>query len=120
MITTRSTFWLLQFVAIGLTACGMLAADDTRVTVLDRPDATLTNSHYTGNRPPLLPSPLIKLPIGTVRPEGWTYRLLRLQAEGFHGHLTEISQFVQKQNNAWLNPTGHGQRGWEEPPYWLK
>jgi len=69
-----------------------------------------------GNRAPLLPGPLIKLPIGAVRPEGWTQRMLRLQADGFHGHLTEISDFLKKENNAWLSPTGRGERGWEEVP----
>jgi DUF1680 family protein len=73
-----------------------------------------------GNRPPLLPSPLIKLPIGSVRPEGWTQRILELQAEGFHGHLTEISRFLKKEGNAWLDSSGRGAFGWEEPVYWLK
>jgi DUF1680 family protein len=45
---------------------------------------------------------------------------LELQAAGFHGHLGEISEFLKKQNNAWLSPTGEGERGWEEVPYWLK
>ena len=43
-----------------------------------------------------------------------------LQAEGFHGHLTEISRFLVKENNAWLSLTGKGNHGWEEVPYWLK
>lgn len=78
------------------------------------------NTHYVGHRPPLLPAPLLKLPVGAVRPEGWLRRVLRLQADGFHGHLTEISAFLKKENNAWLSPTGQGERGWEEVPYWLK
>ena len=90
------------------------------VRVVTTPATAPANDHYAGNRAPLLPSPLIKLPLGAVRPAGWTERLLRLQAAGFHGHLTEISDFLQKENNAWLSPTGRGQRGWEEVPYWLK
>ena len=27
---------------------------------------------------------------------------------------------MKKENNAWLNPQGQGQHGWEEAPYWLK
>ena len=27
---------------------------------------------------------------------------------------------MKKENNAWLNPQGQGQHGWEEVPYWLK
>ncbi|MFH1716882.1 MAG: beta-L-arabinofuranosidase domain-containing protein, partial [Planctomycetota bacterium] len=45
---------------------------------------------------------------------------LELQRDGFHGHLTEISQFLKKEGNAWLSPAGEGDHGWEEPPYWLK
>jgi len=96
------------------------AAHSAETSVVDRPAAVLPNSHYVGNRPPLLPSPLIKLPIGSVRPAGWTRRMLELQAEGFHGRLTEISPFLEKDGNAWLDSTGQGQSGWEEPVYWLK
>ncbi|MGA1237726.1 MAG: beta-L-arabinofuranosidase domain-containing protein [Limisphaerales bacterium] len=90
------------------------------VTVLDRPDTSSPNTLYTGNRPPLLPSPLIKLPIGSVRPAGWTQRMLELQADGFHGQLPNISRFLKKEGNAWLDPNGRGEFGWEEPVYWLK
>lgn len=88
-------------------------------TVLSPPTAP-GNAHYVGNRAPLRPSPLIKLPIGAVRPAGWVRRMLELQAEGFHGHLTDISGFLRKEGNAWLDPRGRGERGWEEAPYWLK
>jgi len=55
-----------------------------------------------------------------LKPQGWVRRQLELQADGFHGHLTEISRFLVKEGNAWLSPTGEGDHGWEEPPYWLK
>jgi len=84
------------------------------------PDASQGNAHYYGNRAPLLPSPLVKLPVGAIEPRGWIRTQLELQAEGFHGHLTEISRFLRKENNAWLSPTGEGENGWEEVPYWLK
>lgn len=89
-------------------------------TTLDRPDPAARIDHYIGNRQPLAPSPLVQLPIGSVRPAGWVRKQLELQAEGFHGHLTEISDYLKKENNAWLSKAGEGQRGWEEPPYWLK
>jgi len=84
------------------------------------PSTEVKNDFYVGNRPPLLPSPLIKLPIGAIEPQGWVRRQLELQADGFHGHLTEISNFLKKEKNAWLNPDGEGLHGWEEPVYWLK
>jgi hypothetical protein len=92
----------------------------SQITVLERPDTAKTNSFYVGNRPPLSPSPLLKLPIGAVKPKGWLRRQLELQAAGFHGHLGEISQFLRKENNAWLSIRGEGEHGWEELPYWLK
>jgi hypothetical protein len=86
---------------------------------IDRPTGTAITL-YPGNRAPLQPSPLTRLPLGAVQPAGWLATQLRLQGQGFHGHLTEISQFLRKDGNAWLSPNGEGQRGWEEVPYWLK
>ena len=91
-------------------------AAETSVTVVARPDTATTNAFYTANRPPLQPSPLLELPIGAVRPEGWLRRQLELQNAGFHGHLTEISAFLKKEGNAWLDNTGKGHNGWEEVP----
>ncbi len=78
------------------------------------------NTLYVGNRPPLQPSPAVKMPIGAVRPRGWLLRQLQLEAGGFTGHLTELSSFLKKEGNAWLSPTGEGHSFWEEVPYWLK
>jgi len=103
---------------ICLLLCGCTAA--TSVSVVDRPDTSCRNDFYVSNRPPLLPNPLIKLPVGTIEPKGWLRRQLELQADGFHGHLTEISGFLKKQNNAWLSPQGQGHSPWEEVPYWLR
>ena len=91
-----------------------------KVTVVQEPVTDSTNDHYIGNKPPLKPSPLIKLPIGAIKPQGWLKKKLELQAEGFHGHLQEISSYLEKENNAWLDPEGKGENGWEEVPYWLK
>jgi DUF1680 family protein len=91
-----------------------------RIEAVEKPNTELKNDFYVGNRPPLLPSPFIKLPIGAIEPHGWVRKQLELQADGFHGHLTEISRFLKKEGNAWLSPTGEGTHGWEEPPYWLK
>lgn len=90
------------------------------VAVVDRPDTSVANEHYAGHRAPLLPSPLIYLPFGSVRPEGWLRKQLELQGAGFVGHLTEISSFCNPKNNAWLDPQGKGSNGWEEVPYWLR
>jgi DUF1680 family protein len=78
------------------------------------------NAFFKGNRAPLAPSPLIKLPLGRVRPAGWLQHQLELMADGFSGHLEEISRFCKFEGNAWTTRTGEGQFGWEEVPYWLK
>jgi len=78
------------------------------------------NSHYASNREPLMPSPFVKLPVGSIKPEGWLKEQLKLMASGFSGNLTEISKWCRFQGSAWVSPTGEGENGWEELPYWLK
>jgi hypothetical protein len=105
---------------LAICVAGLGCAADADVKVVDRPDTKLENSFYAGNRAPLTPSPFIKLPVGSVKPEGWVRRQLELEAEGFTGHLLEISRFLKKEGNAWLSPKGEGHSPWEEVPYWLK
>lgn len=94
-------------------------ADDTTLRHIAKPDLG-ENSYAIGNREPLSPSAFRKLPIGSIKPEGWIRKQLELEADGFTGRLTEISPWLKKENNAWLSPTGEGINGWEEVPYWLK
>jgi hypothetical protein len=84
------------------------------------PSGGVRNSLYTSNREPLLPSPLVKLPVGSIKPEGWLKVQLKLMANGFSGNLTEISKWCRFQGSAWVSPSGEGENGWEEMPYWLK
>ena len=109
-----------QQMGVGLMVLGMGLAGRADVRFVEHPATAPANTHYVGNREPLLASPLVKLPPGAVAPTGWLHEQLRRQADGFHGHLTEISQWLTKPGNAWLSPAGEGQHGWEEPPYWLK
>jgi len=96
-----------------------LATAET-IDTITRPDTGRKNNFYVGNREPLRQSPLIKLPIGSIEPQGWLRAQLELEADGFFGHLTEISRFLVKENNPWLSPEGEGEKFWEEVPYWLK
>jgi hypothetical protein len=91
-----------------------------RVSFVQRPDTSRASAFYAGNRAPLLPSPLITLPVGKIKPQGWLLKQLQLEADGFSGRLPELSGFLREGGNAWLSPTGEGHRGWEEVPYWLK
>ncbi len=54
------------------------------------------------------------LPLGSVRPEGWLRRQLRLQADGLSGHLDEFWPDVAQ--SQWFGGTAEG---WERAPYWL-
>lgn len=87
-------------------------------TMTDRPDRMEQNPNYANNRSPLQPSHFLKLPVGSIKPEGWLRKYLELQRDGLTGHLNEISAWLEKENNAWL--TNGGDHGWEEVPYWLK
>jgi len=114
---TASRVLLIATVALLLGIARPLPA---AVCVVPVPPTSTTNDFYVSNARPLAPSPLIKLPIGAIKPEGWLRRQLELQAEGFSGHLTEISKFLRKDGNAWLAADGQGHSPWEEVPYWLK
>ena len=95
-------------------------ADATAVQVVGTPTTLSTNAFYVGNRPPLLASPLLKLPIGSITPQGWLRHQLELEAQGLTGRLPEISKWCKFEGNAWADPQGQGHSGWEELPYWLK
>jgi DUF1680 family protein len=97
---------------------GLATAETT--DAIARPDTGQKNKFYVGNREPLLQSQLIKLPIGSIKPQGWLHKQLALEADGFFGHLPELSRFLVKEDNPWLSPEGKGEKFWEEVPYWLK
>lgn len=99
---------------------GAAWAEEAQVAVVRKPDTSQSNPYYPGNRPPLLPSPFIRLPTGTVKPQGWVRRQLELEAEGYIGHMGEVSGFLNKTDNAWLKADGKGGCFWEEVPYWLR
>lgn len=111
---------LVAGLIVGVVACVSPCLGADEITGVAHPPTDTRNTHYVSNREPLIASPLVKLPIGSVRAEGWLKKQLELQAAGFHGHLTEISAFLRKDKNAWLSKDGQGEYGWEEVPYWLK
>lgn len=78
------------------------------------------NAYYVSNRSPLQPQYFIKLPVTAIKPGGWLLKQLELQRSGLTGNLGEISIWLTKTDNAWVNKSGKGKFGWEELPYWLK
>lgn len=103
-----------------LSACGQVknSQQDEHIAMVERTTFTHTTSNYSNNRLPLLPQHFMKLPVGSIQPEGWLKEYLIRQKNGLTGHLNEISAWLEKKNNAWL--TTQGDHGWEEVPYWLK
>ncbi len=97
-----------------------MAEANVTARVVALPPASWRNAFYPSNRQPLTPSPLIKLPIGSITPKGWLRFQLQLEADGMTGHLEEISQWCKFNDSAWASPSGQGKFGWEELPYWLK
>lgn len=96
------------------------AQQNLKVTIVERPPTNVINSFYVSNKKPLEPLVFIKLPVGSIKPEGWILKYLELQRDGLTGNLGEISAWLEKKNNAWFSGTGKGGHGWEEVPYWLK
>ena len=80
-----------------------------QVSVVNEPSAETPNAHYCSNRPPLAPSPLVKLPLGSVRAEGWLRHQLDLMVEGMTGRLTELSNFLGAENG-WFGGAGRAGR----------
>ena len=74
------------------------------------------NTNYISNREPLIATPYIELPLGTIQPTGWLHEQLRLAKEGMTGHLAELYTEVVGPRNGWLGGDGDG---WERGPYWL-
>ena len=93
-----------------------LQADE--VWMVGPSDVRPTSTLYVNNRAPLPANPFIKLAPAAVVPRGWIGEMLVRQKNGLSGQLGEISDWLDKKGNAWLEPGGS--HGWEEVPYWLR
>ena len=111
---------LCGLLAIGPTISPTVATAQTAATVVQRVPAEGRTALYVGNREPLKASPLVKLPIGAIKPQGWLLKQLQLSADGMAGRLPEVSTWCKFEGNAWTDPNRRGRNGWEEVPYWLK
>lgn len=83
---------LVAVAALVSAFCSPASVND--VKVVDRPSTKGASANYQGYRAPLKPLNFIKLPVGSIRPEGWVRRYLELQREGLTGHLGEISACI--------------------------
>jgi DUF1680 family protein len=103
-----------------MNSLSLAAQTEIKATIVDRPATDKRNTLYTSNRAPLQPLHFVKLPVGSIQPDGWLLQYLQLQRDGLTGQLGKISAWLEKNNNAWYSGNGKGAHGWEEVPYWLK
>lgn len=116
-----ATFCLFSFILLAMKSQnGNVAQSALHAEVVDKPNTEMTNAYYVGNRAPLKKDYFIKLPLTGIKAGGWLKKALELQRDGLTGNLGEISMWLSKSDNAWLNKEGKGKHGWEELPYWLK
>ena len=122
VMNRRNLLFPFCMLALMLIVSNSMTAQKIQGTVLAPENIVnnVANRYYTGNRAPLLREHFLKLPVTAHRPGGWLKKQLELQRDGLTGHLGEISIWLSKKDNAWLNKDGLGKWGWEELPYWLK
>jgi len=72
------------------------------------------NINYNNNPEPLAKNAYIKLPLGTVKPDGWLKSQLEAQAAGLTGNLDDF--WPDLVNSAWRGGEGES---WERAPYYL-
>jgi hypothetical protein len=96
------------------------AGADT-VTDVTNIQAGARGTLYIGNQAPLQPSPLMRLPPGSIQPQGWLYTMLERQRNGLNGLEEQVSPFLQFATSDWTTTNGSGStQGWERVPYWLR
>ena len=96
---------MLVITACLIAATAAYGAGD-RVESVKQVPAAAPNKHYISNRALLATSPLVKLPVGAIRPDPSLRGQLEVQADGFIGRLTEISPWCRAADNAWLSKEG--------------
>ena len=92
--------------------------DSIKIQSIQEAKTSAGDGLYMFNKPPLLPNVFLKLPPGSITAAGWLRNQLEFDAQGMVGRMAEISDYLQYENNGWVDR--NGKKGWEEMPYWLR
>jgi uncharacterized protein len=96
----------------GITASAAAATTTSSLLGSESPPPTPAQADRAANG---LCAPAFRpLPLGSIVPEGWLARQLRIQADGLSGHLDEFWPDIAQ--SQWF---GGNAEGWERAPYWL-
>jgi hypothetical protein len=79
--------------------------------------AQLPPTPVVTNRSPLIATPFVALPLGSVQPQGWLLEQCQLQRDGLTGNAETVYASDLGTNSAWLGGTGEN---WERGPYYFK
>ena len=95
-----------------------LAGVITSAQALEVPSAAdLPPTPIVTNRAPLLATPFVALPLGSVRPLGWLLTQCQMQRDGLTGNAEAVYASDLGTNSGWLGGTGDN---WERSPYYYK
>lgn len=79
--------------------------------------SNLPPTPIVANRPPLLATPFVALPLGSVRPRGWLLDQCEMQRDGLTGNAETLYANDLGTNSGWLGGSGES---WERGPYYVK
>ena len=99
---------LLGILFIGEINAGIGVARADTITDVTNIQAGAYGGLYIGNRAPLQPSPLLRLPPGSIQPQGWLLTMLQNQRNGLNGLQEQISPFLIFATSDWTTTNGSG------------
>jgi hypothetical protein len=79
--------------------------------------SNLPPTTIVANRAPLISTPFVSLPLGSVRPLGWLLTQCQMQRDGLTGNAETLYADDLGTNSGWLGGTGEN---WERGPYYIK